>query len=175
MCWNPHLAPDVLQRTPLTHSHVLARSFQNILSFSFFLSAVLPCGSPQEPSLPVTFSPAPRDPGQMSKVTHRPLPHHNQRISSPGHAGPTHPTELISRRAFSVCFCDALCTYFISPSRLNIPPGIREMFGPPRSPSPACANGTGVPGRLAHLSTWPYSQLTWQVHPPLCGWKVRKS
>lgn len=144
-CWNPHLASDVLQPTPLTPSHVLACSFQNILSIP---PAPPPFCSPSLQLFPSAISAChvlscSLGPGQMSKVTRTPLPGHTRRTSWA--LGPLHPAEVISRCTFSVCSCEALCTYcFISPSRSNIPPGIGEVGGPPRDPSTACVHSTGM-------------------------------
>lgn len=134
-CQNPHLTSNILRQTPI--SPVMCQLILSETLFNSFHAAALPPGSSQRPSLLVMFLPVSQDPGQISEAT---APFPTQLGESLPHLGFQSPVRdgaylMVCIFHFLCTFCEGVRTCFIVLSRLQISPGIREMFGPPHSRS----------------------------------------
>lgn len=157
------LLPASAGEYPPTQSQVPACSFRNILSSVFFCQSF----PPALPKCHLCLSRSFLHFGTQARC----LKPHTAPLPSPSAGsllpplGPESPVQdgAYLRCTFSVYFPGVLCTCFIAPSRLNVPLGIREMLGPPDSPSTTSARGLAQPSWRA------YPELTCQPHRPLCG------
>ena len=129
-------------------------------------SSAPPSGSPQTPSLSAAFLPVPQDSGQWSEATQSPFPPSREDFSltlAPrGCASPclSHGMHF----PFSVCFCEVLHTCFISPSRLQIPPGQGSVWVSAWPQHTALSPGSALSHPGSSKSVWWKSML--RSRPP---------